>query len=255
MKAPDNKEGSQEDITQKDISKTSDWSLFWAGLIGSLSVPALVLFMSFVGYGALARDAGFSPFLAMFSAATIYALPALVVLADQTHQGAGLATVAIAITLTSIRLLPLTAAFVPILRHEKMPLWLKLFASHFMAVTLWVDAMRRLPAIEPGRRLPYYLGLCAAFMSAALSGNLTGYFLASVVPPVIQSGLLFLTPMYFFLSLLVVAATTVDRAAVFIGIVLGPLFFTIAPGFDLVLTGLIGGTLAYGGSRWILRRS
>ena len=61
-----------------------------AGFLGCLSVPGLILFCSAAGYGALARDSGFSLFNAAFMMAVLYALPAQVVVIDQLARGASI---------------------------------------------------------------------------------------------------------------------------------------------------------------------
>lgn len=87
-------------------------------------------------------------------------------------------------------------------------------------------------------------------MCVSVLGTAIGYALAANVPPGIQAGLLFLTPIYFLLSLLTVAANHADKVAIGLGLIMGPLLFWIVPGFELLLTGLIGGSIAYGVGRW-----
>ena len=67
-----------------------------------------VVFATFVGFGALARDVGLDLLQVVFVSATVFALPGQVVLVDQIGQGAALAATAFAVTLTAVRLLPLT---------------------------------------------------------------------------------------------------------------------------------------------------
>jgi hypothetical protein len=62
---------------------------------------------------------------------------------------------------------------------------------------------------------------------------------------VLSAGLLFLTPIYFLLSMLVASGTRMDRLALGFGFALGPVVYLMLPGFELILSGLIGGGGAY----------
>jgi predicted branched-subunit amino acid permease len=94
-------------------------------------------------------------------------------------------------------------------------------------------------------RLPYQLGLGLAITAVMLAGALAGYALAGSVPAVIAAALLFLTPLYFLLSLIATSRSRMDLVAIAAGCALAPLFFVLAPGIDLLATGIAGGTLAF----------
>ena len=74
---------------------------------------------------------------------------------------------------------------------------------------------------------------------------MAGYALAGSVPTTMTATLLFLTPIYFLLSLLATARVRMDLIAVCLGCALAPVLYILVPGFDLLATGLIGGTLAF----------
>ncbi|MGI9387909.1 MAG: AzlC family ABC transporter permease [Methyloligellaceae bacterium] len=210
---------------------------------------------TFVGFGALAREIGLTLGHAAFSSVSIFALPNQVVMADQIGHGATFATVFFAVFLAGIRLLPLTVSLLPVLKEDRSaPGWLWPLIVHFVAITVWVESMRHLPKRPPHLRIPYYLGFAMALMAATLLGTVSGYQLSANVPPAVAAVLLFLTPIYFILSLIIVADAFLEKTAIILGVVFGPLFFYVMPGFDLLLTGLIGGTLAYGGATWANRR-
>ena len=227
---------------------------FWRGAISAPSTPVLVVLMTFIGFGALARDTGFDLTQALFATVFMFALPGQVVLADAIAHGAGLAAAGFAVTLTAVRLLPLTFSLMPLMRDGTTPRWLELVLSHLVSITSWIEAMRRLPPLPRTLRMPFYAGFCMVLAIGTVVATLTGFVLAAQVAPAIAAGFIFLTPVYFFLSLIAAAKDRSDMAALAIGAVLGPLLFLAAPGYDLVLTGLIGGTLAYGGARWRKRR-
>jgi predicted branched-subunit amino acid permease len=102
-----------------------------------------------------------------------------------------------------------------------------------------------LPLLPERLRLSHFLGLGSALMTSLLIGTVIGFAVAGIVPPLLTSALLFMTPLYFTMSLFLNAKHMLDWAALAAGFVLGPIFFLAAPGFDLLLTGLIGGTVAF----------
>ncbi len=227
---------------------------FWHGVVGAPSVPVLVVTVTFIGFGALARDAGLNVFQAMFVSASVFALPGQVVLVDEAGKGSALAAVAFAVMLTSVRLLPMSYSLFPVMRGKNTPLWLEIILSHFVAITVWLEAMRRLPQRPKELRVAYFSGFALAMMAGLLMATAAGYFLAARVPPPVAAGMVFLTPIYFFLSLLETSQNIADRSAVLVGVLLGPLLFLLVPGLDLVLTGLIGGTACYGFMKWRQKR-
>ena len=72
-----------------------------------------------------------------------------------------------------------------------------------------------------------------------------GYYLAAKMPTLISAALLFLTPLAFLMSTLRNARMLVDRLALGLGLVLGPLFAYWQIGLDLLWSGVVGGTAAY----------
>jgi predicted branched-subunit amino acid permease len=198
-----------------------------------------------MGYGALAKDSGLDLALTLFINAIFFALPAQVVLVDQIARGAALGGAAFAVALTAIRLLPMTVSLIPLMRNgERLPRF-GFLAVHFVAISVWVDGTLRLPYLPPPKRLPYFLGMGLGMMMATLTGSTTGYILASSVPPTVSAALLFMSPTFFWLSQVGTARLLPDWLAIGLGCVIGPLLFQFVPGLDLLLAGLIGGTIAF----------
>ncbi len=210
-----------------------------------VSVPAIVLFSTSLGFGALARDGGFSFAHATFLAVIVFALPNQVVLIDQLARGATLAGAALAVTLTAVRLMPMTVTLVPLLRGTRRRPLLEILAAHFVAISTWIEGNRRLPALPQDLRLPFHLGAGSAVASMMVAGTITGYTLVAGIPAIVTAALLFMTPLYFVLSLIATSRSRMDFAAIVLGCGLSPVLFLLMPGFDLLGTGLIGGTLAY----------
>ena len=144
-------------------------------------------------------------------------------------------------------MLPMTASLMPLLRsgssasHGKL-----LFASHFVAVTVWVESMRRLPGLRPDLRRPYFFGIGLACLGVATAATILGYALASSVSPAIGAGLLFGTPVFFTLSLIAGARKPADWVALALGFALPAIFGgMMGAAAALFLTGVIGGTVAF----------
>jgi predicted branched-subunit amino acid permease len=218
---------------------------FGTGLRLVWSVPAVVLFSTALGFGALARDGGFTLGHAVFIAGTMFALPNQVVLIDQLARNEAVPGVALAVALTAMRLMPMTVTLAPLFRDEKRRSLLELMAAHFVTVSTWIEGNRRLPATPVPLRMARHFGQGVAIASMMVLGTLCGYGLAGRVPDVVSAALLFMTPLYFVLSLVATSRSSTDVAAIVIGCALSPIAFRLLPGFDLLATGVIGGTLAY----------
>lgn len=182
---------------------------------------------------------------AIFMMGVLFALPAQVVMLDTMARGGSLLAGAIAVGFTGVRLLPMALAIMPWLKDRQSPDWYRIVAVHFVAITAWLEGMKALPKIPENQRMMMFLGIGTGMFLTALTGTAFGFALAAAVPPALAAMLLFLTPIYFFLSLMAVADLPMDWLAIVLGAVLGPAFYFILPGADLVLTGLIGGTAAY----------
>jgi hypothetical protein len=83
-------------------------------------------------------------------------------------------------------------------------------------------------------------------MSAAVVAGFAGFYLTAGLPSLFAGALLFLTPMSFLISTARNARAMVDRLALVLGLLIGPLLAHYQVGLDLMWTGVAGGTLAYG---------
>jgi predicted branched-subunit amino acid permease len=218
---------------------------FWQGARLLFSVPCLLLFGTAIGFGALARDVGLTFGNTLFVAVTMVALPNQVVLVDEIARGAAVTAIALAVTLTALRLLPMTVSLMPLMRGSKRRPLAEFVATWPIAITSWIEGMRRLPELPPDLRLAFHYGTCLGMVTSTVTGSLVGYLLAGNLPPILAAALLFMTPIYFLLSLITTSKTLADHAALGLGAVIGPVMFLAVPGFDLMLTGLIAGTAAY----------
>ena len=222
--------------------------------VAATSVQGLVLFASMVGFGGLCRDIGFPIGAAMLSSALIWALPAQVLVVGGYAAGNAAPVIALAVALSSIRLFPMTAALMPYLRGRKSGVGVQLLAAHFIAVTAWIEGMRRLPSTPVDGRLPFFFGIGCLLVTSATAATLGGFLLAGTLPRSLAIGLLFLTPLSFLIQLSHNARDMVDRLALAFGLVLAPFMAEIGGRLDLLWTGLVGGTAAWAVHRFVKMR-
>lgn len=234
-----------------NASSGSQLTWFLRGAAGLFSVPALVLITSFVGFAGLALESGISFEHTVFMTATIWALPSQIVLVGAIAAGSSLATAAFAVVLVSVRFTPMVAAWVPVVRDETTSRTQLILLSHFVAITAWVFAMSRLPNIERSARRAYFAGFAITLTLINIVVTAIAYQAAAQMPLMAVGALFMLTPVYFLFSLWRAAKERGELLALGIGVTLGPVLVFWWPDFALILTGLVGGTLAYVlGRRW-----
>src|SRR5437868_8576416 len=208
------------------------------------SVFAYVLIGNYIGIGALAYEFGFSLNWMLLSTLLVWAAPAQVILIS-TLNTATLLEVALAVTLSSVRFLPMVVALLPMLKTEQTRPRDLILPAHWTAISVWVEGMRLLPTRPPGERVAFYNGLGIGLISAALLSSIVGYVLAAKLPPLFAAALLFLTPMALLMSVARNSKTLIDRLAFALGLIVSPVLVAYKIGLDLMWTGLIAGTVAY----------
>jgi predicted branched-subunit amino acid permease len=219
---------------------------------GLMSVFAYVLFGTFIGYGALCHDLGFSLLWSLLSTVIVWAGPAQVILVTTLGTGAPLAEVAVAVALTGMRFVPMVAAIIPVIKTPASRMRHLLLPAHFTAASMWVEGLRIAPTLPREQRIAFCNGLGSAMMAIALIATVIGFELAAKLPTWLAAAVLFLTPMSFLVSLSRNARELIDRLALVFGLVLAPLFAYAQISLGLLLAGLAAGTLAYAAHR--LRR-
>jgi hypothetical protein len=228
----------------------SNAAAFFGGVKSAwTSVFFLVLAGTYIGIGALTHDYGFASWWLALSSMLVWAAPGQVILISSLGAGAAPFEAAIAVTLSAIRLFPMVVALLPLLRGRGTRLRDLLLPTHFTSVSMWVESLRLLPAMPRERRIAFCNGLSVGYMGTAVTFGFVGYYLAAGLPPLFAGALLFLTPMSFLISTARNSRLMVDRLALGLGLVLGPLLTYWHVGLDLMWTGVVGGSLAYGFNR------
>lgn len=236
-----------------DESLAEPSSRHWVamGMKGIFSPPALILSVSFLGFAGLARDAGLTWIEASFMTFMVWALPAKIILVGAITAGVSLPAAALAVGLSSLRLMPMVVALMPELRAPRTKTRTLLFLSHFVAITGWVFAMERMHDI-PRERRALFFGSFAITLTlvntviVALVFNLMGQ-----LPALATGALGFLTPVYFLTSLFGTARDLAGRLALFAGMLFLPPAHWLSPEFDLLIAGIGGGVIAFVAGRTI----
>lgn len=227
---------------------------FFFGAFNALSVPGLVLFASYLGFGGLIQGVGFPLLAGFLSTLLVWALPAQVILIGGLSSGTALPAIALAVGLSSLRLLPMVVSLTPYMRGSRRNVWGELWCAHYVAMSVWVEGLRLYPKVPLDFRLPFTLGLGNGFLAIAMFGTVTGFFMAAELVPPLAAGLLFLTPLSFTILMIRGARDTTDWLALAAGLGTAPLVAGMSGGMDLMISGIGGGTFAYLAARMLKRR-
>lgn len=205
-----------------------------------------MLMASLIGVGGLARDVGYPMGAGVLSTILIWAAPGQMVLFGAIAAGASLPAAAIAVSLSSVRFLPMCVALLPMMRRPGTPTWQLLLISHYVAITAWVHSMRVMPNMPPEERIPYFLAFSNTVLIAATIATGAGYYLIGQLPTAFAAGLLLTSPLFFLVNMVASARQAVDWLALGFGFGIAPIAIALVPaGLDLLVEGLVGGTLAY----------
>lgn len=221
-----------------------DWVL--RGARDALDLPAILIIATMLGVGGMVRDIGLPVWAGTLSTLTIWAGPAQVILFGAIGSGAAVPATAFAVGLSSARFLPMTVSVMPLVRKGGAGMASTLLAAHLVSMTTWIEGLRRLPSMADAGRMPYFLGYSLTIIGFGTLGTHAGYYLYTLVPGVIAAGLLFTTPLFFTAAMIAGARSSADGLALCLGFFLTPLVASYLPvGFDFLIIGVVGGTLAY----------
>jgi predicted branched-subunit amino acid permease len=123
-------------------------------------------------------------------------------------------------------------------------------ATHFIAVTLWVECYRLLPRVPRERRIAFTHGLGCGLLTVCMVATTLGYGLAANLPQLFAAAILLLTPLAFLLSTARNCRQISDVLALVLGLALFPLVSMLHTGVDILIGGISAGTIAYGAHWW-----
>lgn len=220
--------------------------VFLAGARAAVGLPTITIFFSLVGIGGLVRDIGYPMMAGVLSSVLMWAGPAQVLLFGSLATGVALPVIMLAVLLSSLRFLPMTMSIMPLLSHPRRPLWQLLLAAHLIAITNWIEGLRRLPALPEAERYPFFLGFGSTVMLSGAIATGIGYYMVAALPGVLGAAMLFTTPIFFTASIIAPIMTWSEALPVIIAVLLAPLApLLVGEDYALLLIGLGGGTLAF----------
>src|SRR5436309_10752041 len=214
------------------------------------TVLTLVLFATYLGIGALAHDTHFSLSWGLASTLLVWAGPAQIILISTLGSGATIVQAAVAVTVSAIRLFPMVVSVLPMLRMPQTKRRQLILATHFIAVTLWVECYRLLPQVPRERRIAFVHGLGCGLVTVCMIATTLGYQLAANLPQLFAAAILMLTPLAFLLSTARNCRQISDVLALVLGLALFPLVSMLHTGVDILISGIAAGTIAYGVHWW-----
>jgi len=219
-------------------------------MLDALSLPAFILLFTMMGFGSLARGAGFSAEMAALASVLIWGLPGQLAMVELTATGQGIVAIVFACSLANARFLPMVVSFVPAMSRGRVNLPGMLLDAQLLSINSWAVCLREFPGIEPGYRHRYYVSFASCILFAAVVGTLLGYHSAVLLPAAIVLGLIFVSPLFFAL-VLSAAPGRAERFSMLLGCITIPLAHYFLPSIDLLITGLVGGSLGFAlGKLW-----
>lgn len=225
-----------------------------AGARASFGVAGVVLCASAIGAGALAHDIGIGLFPTLFMTFMIWALPSQIILLTMMEAGASLPATALAVSLSAVRLMPMVTSLIPTIRTGQTPRWVQALIAHMTAATVWLEARRMAPNQKIEQRASYVLFMSFGLVAMLMVGVSVGFVLSGSVPRVLAAAMILITPIYFLVAMFMAAQIKADYISIGLGFALGPPFAYLVPELDLMIAGVIGGSLAFG-FYWYFERS
>ncbi len=214
------------------------------------TILSVVLFVTYIGIGALAHDTHFSLAWALMGTLLVWAGPAQIILISTLASGATILQSAIAVTVSAIRLFPMVVAVLPMMRTAKTKRRHLVVVAHFTAVTLWVECYRFLPHVPRERRIAFVHGLGCGLVSIGLVATVIGYELAANLTQTFGSAILLLTPLSFLFSTARNSKHLADVLALGLGLAFFPIAALINSGLDILISGVAAGTIAFAVHKW-----
>jgi predicted branched-subunit amino acid permease len=214
------------------------------------TILSAVLFVTYIGIGALAHDTHFSLAWALLATLLVWAGPAQIILISTLASGASIVQSAIAVTVSAIRLFPMVISVLPMMRSPETKKRQLILVAHFTAVTLWVECYRFLPHVPRERRIAFVHGLGSGLLLIGLVATTIGYALAASLTQTFASAILLLTPLAFLFSTARNSKEPADVLALGLGLAFYPLATLLGSGFDILISGVAAGTVAFLVHKW-----
>ena len=215
----------------------------------AVGFPSITLLASMTGFGSLVHESGLPLAMAIAATVGIWGLPGQLALVEMHVAGVSAFFVILGVSLANARFLPMVVSFMPLMNMERSRTRWNFALVQMLSINSWAAGLKRFPEIEQNLRRRYYIVFAVICMSAGILGTVIGYVGVGLMPRPIALGLIFMNPL-FFAVLLAGVQSRASMIALIVGAPLGVIFHLVTPDLDLLLTGAVGGTLAF----WLNRR-
>jgi len=219
-------------------------SVILKAVLDSLSLPAFILLTTMMGFGTLARSVGYSAEMSALATVLIWGLPGQLAMVELTSTGQGLVAIIFACSLANARFFPMVVSFIPSMIREQTSFPRLVLYAQLLSINSWAVCLRKFPEIEPEHRRLYFVAFASTILSAAVIGTLLGYYASTVLPDPLVLGLIFISPLFFALVLSAVPRAT-EKASLILGCLVVPLAHYYLPSVDLLITGVVAGSLGF----------
>jgi predicted branched-subunit amino acid permease len=213
-------------------------------LVDSISMPAFILLTSMMGFGSLASQSGFDTGMASFASVFIWGLPGQLAMVELTAAGHNLFSIVLACSLANARFMPMVLSFLPHLFNKPESLPKRLLYAQLLSVNSWAVSLRAFPYVDMEWRRVYYLTFASSIILAAVIGTMLGVYISNEFPTSVVLGLVFLSPLFFALVLSSTKGLSY-RLSLLSGCLVIPAAHYFFPQVDLLIAGVIGGTLGF----------
>ena len=219
-------------------------------MLDALSLPAFILLFTMMGFGSLARGAGFDAEMTALASLLIWGLPGQLAMVELTSTGQGIIAIVVACSLANARFLPMVVSFVPAMSRGRSNLPGMLLDAQLLSINSWAVCLREFPHIDVEYRHRYYVTFASSILTAAVAGTLLGYHGAVLLPAVLVLGLIFVSPLFFALVLSAVPGRA-ERLSMLLGCATISIVHYLLPTVDLLIAGVVGGSLGFAaGNFW-----
>jgi predicted branched-subunit amino acid permease len=213
-------------------------------VLDSLSLPAFILLTTMMGFGSLARSAGYSAEMSALATVLIWGLPGQLAMVELTSTGQGLVAIIFACSLANARFFPMVVSFIPSLTREQTSFPRLILYAQLLSINSWAVCLRNFPEMEAEDRKLYFVAFASTILSAAVIGTLLGYYASTFLPDPLVLGLIFISPLFFALVLSAVPRAT-EKASLILGCLVVPIAHYFLPSVDLLITGVVAGSLGF----------
>jgi predicted branched-subunit amino acid permease len=210
----------------------------------AVGFPSITLLASMTGFGSLVHESGLPFAMAIAATVGIWGLPGQLALVEMHVAGLSAFFVILGVALANARFLPMVVSFMPLMNEAESKSRWDFALVQMLSINSWAAGLKRFPEIEKRSRRRYYIVFAVICMSAGTLGTVIGYFGVGFMPRPIALGLIFMNPL-FFAVLLAGVQSRPSMIALVVGAPLGVMFHLVVPDLDLLLTGVVGGTLAF----------